>query len=260
MKIPIPIVLILLAASPVAAQWFNLPLAGTPRTRDGKPDLAGPVPKAADGKPDLSGIWQIVRPGDIPPDAASYASLEYWLPAGTAIPMQPGAEAVYKRHLAAFGAGRPSEQCLPHGIPDSMLVSHFKIVQNPVVTMVLFEEFNHYRQIFTDGRPQPNNPNPAWLGYSTAKWEGNNLIVDSRGFNDRTWLDDAGHPHSEALHTTERFHRTDFGHLEIHVTIDDPKSYTKPWTVALNFRLLPDTELIEDMCENEKDSAHLRAK
>ena len=114
----------------------------------------------------------------------------------------------------------------------------------------------HYRQIFTDGRAHPVDPNPTWFGYSIGRWEGNAFVVDTRGFNDKSWLDDSGHPHSDALHTIERFRRPDFGHLEIEVTIDDPKSYLAPWSVPLHFQLLPDTELIEDICENEKDTQH----
>jgi len=152
--------------------------------------------------------------------------------------------------------------CLPHGVgvPDAMLVSAipFKIVQTPGELMVLFEEFNQYRQIFTDGRSLPKDPNPAWFGYSIGKWEGNTFVVESAGFKEGTWLDNGGHPHTDALHITERFRRPNFGTLEMDVAIDDSKAYPKAWKSAtVHFKLLPDTELIEHLCENEKDAAHL---
>jgi hypothetical protein len=136
----------------------------------------------------------------------------------------------------------------------------WKIVQTPRVTLILFEEMNHYRQVFTDGRGFPKDPNPAWFGYSIGKWEGSTFVVDTTGFNDQTWLDDPGHPHTDAMHAIERFRRVDFGHLEIDITIDDQKAYTKPWTVTARFDLLPDTELIENVCDNEKDVQHMVGK
>jgi hypothetical protein len=231
----------------LSAQWIHYPNPATPRTPDGMPNLTAPVPRKA-GKPDLSGVWRIARPRTIPSAEGSYASLQYWLTGGETIPTQPWAEALFKQRLASFGAGRPSERCLPHGIPDAMIVGNFKIVQDPGLFLILYEEFARFRQIFTDGRPFPAEMNPAWFGYSAGRWEGDALIVDSRGFNDLTWLDDAG--------TIERFRRRDFGHLEIQLTIDDPKAYTKPWTLTMQFQLMPDTELIEDVCENEKDAQH----
>jgi hypothetical protein len=228
-------ILVLAAAATVLpAQWINHPNPATPRTSDGKPNLAGPVPRK-DSKPDFSGIWRIARPRTIPPEEGSYASLQFWMAPGEQISMQPWAEALFKQRYASFGAGRPSERCLPHGIPDAMIVGNFKIVQDPGLFLILYEEFARFRQIFTDGRSFPPEMSPAC---------------------DLTWLDDAGHPHSEAMHTIERFRRRDFGHMEIQLTIDDPKAYTKPWTLAMQFQIMPDTELIEDVCENEKDARH----
>jgi hypothetical protein len=243
----------------LSAQWIHYPNPATPRTPDGMPNLTAPVPRKA-GKPDLSGVWRIARPRTIPSAEGSYASLQYWLTGGETIPTQPWAEALFKQRLASFGAGRPSERCLPHGIPDAMIVGNFKIVQDPGLFLILYEEFARFRQIFTDGRTFPGEMNPAWFGYSAGRWEGNVLVVDSRGFNDLTWLDDAGHPHTEAMRTVERFLRRDFGHLEIQLTIDDPKAYTRPWTLTMQFQLMPDTELIEDVCENEKDAQHTVSK
>jgi hypothetical protein len=126
--------------------------------------------------------------------------------------------------------------------------------------VVLYEEFNHFRQIFTDGRSFPKDPNPAWFGYSLGKWDSDAFVVDSIGFNEVSWLDDAGHPHTDQLHTTERFRRRDFGHLDVQVTIDDPKAYTKPWTVSIPLVLMADLEMIEDVCDNEKDAQHAVGK
>jgi hypothetical protein len=240
-------------------QWLNYPSAGIPRMPDGKPNLSAPAPKK-DGNPDLSGIWRIARPSSIPAGTGSYASLQYWTKEGVDISFQPWAEALYKQRYASFGVGRPSERCLPHGIPDAMLVSEFKITQYPGLTLILYEEFARFRQIFTDGRPQPVDPSPAWFGYSTGKWDGNAFVVDTKGFNDQSWLDDAGHPHTDAMQTIERFRRRDFGHMEMQLTINDPKAYTKPWSVTLQFVLMPDTELIEDVCDNERDATHLIGK
>lgn len=250
---------VFLVVFPCAAQWLHYPTAGVPRTSDGKPNLTAPAPKAKDGHPDLSGLWMPTRQGaKIPSEQASYASLQYFMAPGETIPpMLPEAEALFKQRFANFGAGRPSEHCMPHGIPDAMMVpGPVKFVQDPGVTFLLYEEFNHFRQVFTDGREFPGDLTPAWLGYSIGKWDGDAFVVETRGFNDQTWLDDAGHPHSDALRTTERFHRPDFGHLELKVTIDDPKAYSKPWSAAIQLTFMPDTEMIEDMCDNERDARH----
>jgi hypothetical protein len=248
---------------PASAQWLRYPTAGIPRAPDGKANLTAPPPKAADGKPDLSGLWMPTRPaGRIPPEQASYASLQFFMTPGSTIPpMLPEADALFRKRFEDFGAGRPSEHCMPHGIPDAMIVpGPVKFVQNPGVTYLLYEEFNHFRQVFTDGRDFPRDMTPAWFGYSIGKWDGDAFVVDTRGFNDQTWLDDAGHPHTDALHTTERFLRRDFGHLEAQVTIDDPKAYIKPWTISIQLAFMPDTEMIEDMCDNERDARHAVVK
>jgi hypothetical protein len=158
---------------------------------------------------------------------------------------------------------KPAGRCLPHGVPDAMLVQvvPFKILQMPGEVAILYEVFNHFRQIFTDGRMLPKVTSPAWMGYSVGKWEGDTLVVDTIGYNDQSWLDDGGHPHTDALHTTERFRRPDAGHMVMRLTIDDPKTYTKPWTVTVPFNLLPDSELMEMICEeNEKDAPHMVGK
>jgi hypothetical protein len=239
------------AVNPAAAQWLRLPVPGTPRTPDGKPHLTAPAPRTPDGKPNLTGIW-VVATGKYLANLAAD---------GIEVPFRPEAAALYKRRQETNSIGRPTERCLPHAVPDAALVPYpFKIVQTPAVTIVLFEPFMDYRQIFTDGRALPKDPQPTWMGYSVAKWEGDTLVVDSAGFNDLTWLDDGGHPHSDALRVTERYRRRDFGHMELQITIDDSKMYTRPWTVTVPYNLMPDTELIEYVCENEKDLVHMVGK
>ena len=175
--------------------------------------------------------------------------------------MLPAAQALHQQRMANGMADRPSGRCLPHSIPDQMLIGvPLKIVQNPGLTLILYEEFARFRQIFSDGRTHPPVSNPAWLGYSIGSWEGDWFVVHTRGFNDKSWLDDGGHPRSEKMKVTERFRRKDYGHLEIDFTFDDPVAYTKPWTVTVPFVLLPDTDIIENICENEKDVVHIFGK
>jgi len=250
--------LVFLMAGSVSGQWLKIPLPGTPRTPDGRPDLTAPAPRTQQGHPDLSGIWQ--RPRGATPGTASNTPND-GIANGVEVLFQPWAEALYKARAENNGKGTPSERCLPHGITKAVSVPEpFKIVQTQELIVILHEEFNHYRQIFTDGRGVPENRNPTWLGYSRGKWDGDTLVVDTVGFVDETWLDFRGHPATDALHIIERIRRRDFGHLEIQFTIDDPKAYVKPWAVTMMFDLLPDTELIEHICENETDAAHLVGK
>ncbi|HJT89991.1 MAG TPA: hypothetical protein VJ732_19100, partial [Bryobacteraceae bacterium] len=255
-------------------QWIHVPIPGTPRTKDGKPDLSAPAPRTATGKPDLSGIWQYQappRPGGArasgPPAAANAGSaprpdgLTNLLVKGDSIEPLPWAEALYKQRRANNSVGLPSEHCLPHGPPEGYMIPiPFKILQTPAEVAILFEEFNYFRQIFTDGRGHPPIETPAWYGYSVGKWDQDTLVVDTIGYNDRTWLTISGYPHTEALHTVERITRPDFGHLNVLMTIDDPKAYKKPFSIQLHFNLEPDTELIEEVCDNERDAAHMVGK
>jgi hypothetical protein len=243
--------LLLALAAPAAAQWIAYPTPGIPRTADGRPNLSAPAPKTPDGKPDLSGIW-------VTPNGRWLNNLAA---DGVEVPFTPWARSLYDERQANNGKGRPSERCISHGVTDfNALATPTKIIQTPAVTVILFEAYNHYRQIVTDGRPLPKDPQPAWLGYSVGKWEGNTFVVETNGLNDQTWLDDGGHPHTEALRVTERFTRRDFGHMDIQMTIDDPQAYSKPWTVTVPKNLMADAELIEFMCENEKDYQHLVGK
>jgi hypothetical protein len=239
-----------LLGMPVAAQWMNHPTPGIPRTKDGRPNLSAPAPMTSDGKPDFSGIWS--APG------FSTRYLENLAADGVEVPMRPWAEALYKERQENDARDRPSGHCLPHSVTD-FDAHHMpkKVIQTPGLLVMLFESYHSFRQIFIDGRPLPQDLDPAWFGYSVGKWEGNTLVVDTAGINEKTWLDDGGHPHSEALHVIERFRRPDFGHMQVQVTIDDPKAYTRPWTVTIPWQFLPDTELLDWVCENEKDVQHL---
>src|SRR5262249_29133684 len=236
---------ILLGASTTSAQWLDIRLAGTPRTADGKPNLSAPIKKTPDGKPDLSGIWRASDGKYLTNIAADEGEA----------PFQPWAEALYKERVANLGKDRPSGRCLPHAVPDNMMVRSgpFKIIQTPGVIVILFEEMNHFRQIFTDGRGFPSRTDPTWFGYSIGKWEGDTFVVETIGFNDLSSLCNPGHPHSEAMRVTERFKRRDFGHMDIQITIDDSKTYTRPWSANARFDIAPDSELLESICENEKD-------
>ena len=242
----------MLAIAALFLQWVNVPLPNIPRTAAGKPNLTAPAPRTRDGKPDLTGIWRN-------PDGKYLNNVAA---DGIPVPFQPWAEALYKERQENFSKDRPSGRCLPHGVPDAMLVpaTPFKIIQTPAVTLILLENQGHYRQVFTDGRGFPREMNPTWLGYSIGKWEGDTFVVDTAGFNDQTYLDDGGHPHSDAYHSIERFRRRDFGHMDYEITIDDPKAYTKSWTVRIPVELFPDNELMESVCENEKDAEHLVGK
>jgi hypothetical protein len=236
------------------AQWLKVPDKGTPRTKDGKPNLSAPAPRKAGGKPDRSGIW-LAEPPKLRDVTTAYKEGE--------LPIQPWALALYnERKDGAHSDEDPDANCLSQGVPKlDMTPLPFKIIQDPGLVVILYEAFDQFRQIFMDGRELPKDPNPSWLGYSIGKWEGDTLVVESIGFNGRVWLDQVGHPSTDAMHVTERFRRRDFGHLEIQATIDDPKAYTKPWTITQPLVLLPDTDLIENVCaENERDLRHLRAK
>jgi hypothetical protein len=239
-----------LVTLPAAAQWINQPTPGIPRTKNGKADLSARAPKTRDGKPDFSGVWSA------PNFSTKY--LENLAADGVEVPMLPWAAAIYKERRSNEGKDRPSGHCLPHSVTD-FDAHHMpkKVIQTPDVLVMLFESYHSFRQIFTDGRSLPVARDPAWFGYSVGKWEGDSLVVDTVGLKEQTWLDDGGHPHSDALHVIERFRRPDFGHMEVLLTIDDPKAYAKPWTVKIPWELMPDTDLLDWVCENEKDSQHM---
>ena len=267
-----------LAAAAVCAhgQWLNHPTSGTPRTRDGKPDLSARAPRASNGKPDLSGIW-VAEPatreellrffpggennlGEISPSRYFMNIFSDFKPED--IPMRPAAAAIAQERRAGLAKDIPLTRCLPAGVPlVNVLPAPYKLIQTPASIAMLYEQDTTFRQIFIDGRKLPADPQPSWLGYSVGKWDGDTLVVDTAGFNDRSWLDAFGHPHSQAMRVTERFHRRDFGHMEVQITVDDPTMYTKPFSIKIEQRLLPDTDLIESICmENEKDRVHIVGK
>jgi len=256
-KIIIPGALALMFALSAAAeaQWDSWPAKNVPRTADGKVDMAAPARRAADGHIDLSGFWM---PAD---NVKHLLDLAADLKPGD-VPFLPAAEALYKERIETNGKDHPGVRCLPSGIPEKENIPDgLKAVQTPDVTVLLYESRTIYRQIFTDGRPFPKDPTPTWMGYSVGNWEGDTLVVETRFQNGRTWLDMRGLPASDATRIIERFSRPTIGRINIDVTIDDPKSYTKPWTVKLAWRLLPDTDLIESICEeNNKDLPHMVGK
>jgi hypothetical protein len=251
-------VAVLAGTTLASAQWPRVASPKLPRSADGKVNLSAPTPRAADGHPDLSGLWEMYSESDRPTLLMNLASD---LKPG-AVPFLPPAEAIFKEREATNSKDHPGAQCLPSGIPEKDTVpAPYKIVQTPDLIIVLYESRTIFRQIFTDGRALPPDPNPAWQGYSVGHWDGDTLVVESAGFNGKTWLDMAGHPASEALRVTERFTRRDLGHMDLQITINDPKSYAKPWTVAAKVHLLPDDELIEHICEeNNKAPGHLVGK
>lgn len=245
------VTLALLAAGPltVAAQWQGYPTPRIPRTADGKVNLAAPAPKMADGQPDLNGIWLATR---------AVFDLRQ---AVKDIPLSPEGKAIFDQRQATQSKDDPSARCLPTGLPvRALLRTPFKIVQSPGTTAILYESSTRFRQVLTDGRPLPKEIDwPAWQGFSVGRWEKDTFVITTSGFNGKAWLDQAGHPESDAMTITERLRRKDFGHMDMEMIIDDRKMYTRPWSITAEFILQADTELLEFICEeNERDSAAIR--
>jgi hypothetical protein len=258
------------------AQWVNYPAVGIPRTSNGKPNLSAPTPRTPDGKPDLSGIWttdptplaemerlfpflkSFAVPGDDPRFFSKYFISVFADLRPEDVPMRPQAAALVKQRAANFGRETPTAKCLPTGIPmGDLLPVPRRFIQRPEVMVVLYEGINPQRVIYTDGRAHPVDPQPAWLGYSIGRWDGNTFVVDTRGFNERSWLDAVGHPRTEQMHVIERLSRPTFGRMEVEVQLDDPGAYTKPFSFRYTQTLTPDTDLLETICtENEKDTSN----
>jgi hypothetical protein len=246
--------LAVLSALPAFGQWTGLKTAGIPRLPDGKPNLLAPAPHTADGKPDLSGIWQAGRAGAGGQYGYDYDVTQN-LPADR---LTPWARALRQQRVQDFRKDSPLAHCLPVSVPFLNFRGLSRIVQTPELIVMLHESPNSpHRSIFLDGRQLPKEPSPTWLGYSVGHWEGDTLVINSVGFNDQGWLDVGGNPQTESLRLTERFRRPDFGHLELDVTFEDPKAFTKPFTLHITKNYVADTEIMEDVCENERDSGHL---
>jgi hypothetical protein len=268
------IVAALLGESRVASgQWLYYPTPDVPRTADGKPDLMAPSPRLLDGRPDFSGIWQSAV--KIPCTPAFSKFVECGLEIGGsplalnigaglpgALPYQPWAAALVKQRTEDHSKDDPHARCLPDNPPRPYGLPHMtKAVHTPRLLVLLNEVNAMYRQIFIDGRPLPVDPNPSWNGYSSASWDGDTLVVQTIGFMEGLWLDMAGSPMTDAAKMTERIRRSNYGTLEVEITIDDPKAYTRPWTVEMNQKITLDTELIDEFClENEKSSQRMRGK
>jgi hypothetical protein len=254
-------------AVPLAAQWVNYPTAGVPRLPYGKPNLSAPAPRAADGHPDLSGLWGAEVNVPCPPDGCADLPLNRqfldigWRVEG-GLPFQPWAKALHAQRSGDNDKDAPSTRCLPYSDVEMHTTPLYrKVVQVPGLLAILNEHDAFHRQIYTDGRPLPVDPQPSWRGYSSGRWDGDTLVVQTIGFRDAQWLDMGGSPMTDAAKLTERFRRIDYGHLEIEITVDDPKAYTKPWSTKLNQLIVLDTELLDYICaENEKDIVHLVGK
>jgi hypothetical protein len=274
-------------STPLPAQWIKYPTAGVPRKPDGTVNMTAPAPRLVDGKPDFSGIWMTAEPNrptngglssprqqaaadpqtavevDTPGDPGAIrasrqmANIGVDIPGG--LPYQPWLVPIVKERTDNMAIDDPHIRCLPDSFVRAYGLPHLlKFVHTPNLLVVLNEMNAGYRQVFTDARPLPKNPNPTWQGYSSAKWSGDTLIIDTIGFRDDTWIDWSGSVVTEAAKVREEIRRPNFGRLEVKITVDDPKAYTKPWTVTLKQNIVVDTDLIDEIClENEQFIKHL---
>ena len=243
-------------------------MAGAPRLPNGKINMTGPVPRL-DGKPDLSGVWQVQAepraPGGLfglgeSPNSRYFRNVLSDFPPNEPPLTEFGAE-LLRKHTEP-GAFNPTLNCLPDGVPHGdLLPEPFKIIHSRGMIVMLYEVETTFRQIFLDGRKLPTDPSPSWQGYSVGRWDGDTLVIDTAGFNDRGWLDARGTGHSEEMRVEERFRRRDYGHLDLTITIADPKTFTRPITFSVVEELMPDTDLFEHYClENEKDDPHFAGR
>ena len=277
----------IILSTPLTAQWFKYPTAGVPRKPDGKVNMSAPTPRTADGKPDFSGIWTTAEPNrrgagelsspkqqstgvqskqppedDQPPADATasrqMANIGIDLPGG--LPYQPWQLPIVKERTDNLAKDDPHIKCLPDNFIRAYGLPHLlKFVQAPNLSVVLNEMNAGYRQIFTDARPLPVDPTPTWQGYSTAKWSGDTLVVDTIGLRNDTWIDWIGSVVTESAKVREQIRRPDYGHMEIQLTVDDPKAYTKPWTVTLKEKIVVNVELIDEICaEGEQSLKHMK--
>jgi hypothetical protein len=258
---------VMVALAPLHAQWLKYPTPGVPKKSDGSPNLSAPAPRTADGRPDLSGVWDIDHNRPCPPEGCAdmevgqeFVDFGWGLKGG--LPLQPWAADLKQKRMEEYGKDDPASHCLPGGLAKNHTTPLLrKIVQTPGLLVILYERNATFRQIFLDGRPLPEINLPSANGYSSGKWEGDTLVVQSAGFTDGLWLDRNGSPMTDAAAVTERFRRVNFGRLEIEVTVSDSKAYKNPWTVKLTHLLVPDTDLVDYIClENERDIPHLVGK
>jgi len=262
------LVTIAVLAAPAVAfgQWVRYPTAGVSKKADGTPDLTASGPRLPDGKPDFSVIWHAAVVNQCVPATGQFCGLEIGgsplalnigqdLPGG--LPYQPWAAELVKQR---FSKDDPHVRCLPDNPPRTWGMPHLtKALHTPRLLVLLYEVNAMYRQIFIDGRPQPDDPNPTWNGYSTATWDRDTLVIQTTGLRDDLWIDMSGAPVTSAAKMTERLRRPNYGTLEVEITVDDPKVYTRPWTVAIKQKLELDTELIDEFClENEKSWQHMQ--
>jgi hypothetical protein len=224
-------------AMPASAQWLDYPWPGIPRTGDGSPDLSAPAPRGPDGKPDLSGVWNGPRPS---------AGLD-------SSNLQPWVIELARQRQEEYFKTRPNFRCLPSG-PETERFGGWKRIVHTPSTLVILNDDLTYRVVHTDGRELEADPAPSWMGYSAGRWDGDTLVVDSNGYNDKTWVSRYGVSHTTALRVTERYRRTDFGHLQVEVTFTDPGAFSKPWGFTLDMELEADTEMLETVCERGSDT------
>jgi hypothetical protein len=263
-------VLITAALGGVEAQWVNYRDPAIPRSRDGRPNVSAPAPRL-NGKPDLSGLWQAERTPvsefvrvlgpegtKIQPDindVTKHVLSVFWDVNPAEQPLRPEAAALTEERQKS-GRDFQSAYCLPGSLPAAMLILEFKMIQTAGEIVVLTSSGDPPRQIYIDGRSLPKDPEPTWMGSSVGRWQGDTLVVETTGFNERAWLDGVGHPRSHAMHITERFRRRDFGHMDLEMTFDDPTYYTRPFGFKTTLTMIPDSDVLEYVCtENEKDNA-----
>ena len=256
-----------LAAMPAVtlAQWFDFPTPGVPRTASGAPDLGAPAPRTPDGKPDFSGMWfanvpsrDYCRTADcIQEERMAREQINIGMSLEGGLPYTDWSREQMVPRRANNGREDPHTYCMPPNFPRAWtLPQYMKIVQTPSLMVVLHEFNAAYREIYMDGRPLPEDPNPTWNGYSTAHWEGDTLVVETNGIRDDMWLDVQGSPITESGRVTERLRRLSFGLMQIEITVDDPKAYTKPWTVTIEMAYQADTPMLEEIClDDEQDTA-----
>ena len=295
MRIPFIALCMVLTASAGAAQWLKYPTPGVPRLPNGAVNLNAPAPKAQNGRPDFSGLWTGAntladpecagKPGCIGQEPIPVQAIHIGLAAPDQfqrlmsgalnprqlIPYQDWAaalmmrRAMFQQGLGTSDNGANVDQharCMPPNYPRAWALPQYRRIVQAADRLVVLHEFNaSYRQIFTDGRPLPDDPTPSWQGYSSGRWQGDTLVVETVGFRDDLWLDMAGSPMTNAARVTERIRRPAYGRLEIEVTVNDPKAYIKPWTVRLDQSAVVDTELLDDNCvENEKSVQRMIGK